>query len=140
MPDVLDKHPGLLFVAATLLPLLSVILLLLGGGLRNALRSSKNSGGVGASLFHLLGGEVTGRGPAYIATGAIGLAFVCSLIGFILFLMNPPHHGDHGPGAHAAGAHGHKHPEAKKEDGGKKDEKDETKKDDSKKSDAKKVE
>ena len=26
-------------------------------------------------LFYLLGGEVTGRGPAYVATAAIGLAF-----------------------------------------------------------------
>ena len=75
-------------MAATLLPLLSVVLLLLAGFLRNALRSARNSGGLGQILFHLLGGEVTGRVPAYIATGAIGLAFVCSLIGFVVFLAD----------------------------------------------------
>jgi NADH-quinone oxidoreductase subunit L len=110
MVHVLEEHPGLWFVAATLLPLVSVVLLLLAGGLRNALRSTKNAGGLGASLFHLLGGEVTGRGPAYIATAAIGLAFVCSLTGFILFL-GYDHHGGHDHGHHQAakGHEGHKH-------------------------------
>ena len=77
-------HPGLLFVAATLLPLLSFVLLLLAGGLRAALRSSRQSG-AGAALYQLLGGDRPVRTGAYIATGAIGLAFVLCLIGFVLF-------------------------------------------------------
>ncbi len=90
MPDII-AHPGLWFVAATLLPLLSVVLLLLAGFLRNALRAASNSGGLGQTLFQLLGGEVTGRGPAYVATGAISLAFVCSLIGSVIFLAEDHH-------------------------------------------------
>jgi NADH:ubiquinone oxidoreductase subunit 5 (subunit L)/multisubunit Na+/H+ antiporter MnhA subunit len=91
--EFLTEHPGLWFVAATLLPLVSVVLLLLGGFLRNALRSTKNTEGLGKTLFYLLGGEVTGRGPAYIATAAIALAFVCSSIGFVTYLATAtPHH------------------------------------------------
>src|SRR5262249_60942242 len=39
----------------------------------------------GAVLFDLFGGEERGRIPAYVATGAIALAFLFSLIGFIKF-------------------------------------------------------
>ena len=87
---VFAEHPGLWFVVATLLPLVSVVVLLLAGFLRNALRASKNDNGLGKTLFNLLGGEVTGRGPAYIATAAIALAFVCSTIGFVIFLADHP--------------------------------------------------
>jgi acetyl esterase/lipase len=34
----------------------------------------------------IFGGEVTGRGPAYVALGAIGLAFVFSFVGFATYL------------------------------------------------------
>src|SRR5438128_156991 len=104
MFEALEHHPGLWFVAATLLPILAVALMLLAGFFRNALRSAKNSPGLGAELFQLLGGEVTGKGPAYVATAAIGLAFVCSLVGSIIFFVDPPH-----PGGHAASP---KHEEA----------------------------
>ena len=98
MFHAIAAHPGLWFVAATLLPLVSVVILLLAGGLRNALRRSKDSEGFDGALFHLLGGEVTGRVPAYIATAAIALAFVCSLVGFVIFLSEDHHaapHADH---------------------------------------------
>ncbi len=75
------EHPGLIYVVATLLPLASFVVLLLAGGLRNALRSRK-PGGLGDKL---LGGDSPGKLAAYVATGAIGLAFVCSLIGFFQF-------------------------------------------------------
>lgn len=107
------QHPGLLFVAATLLPLVSVVLLLLAGFLRNALRSSRNMEGPGKTLFYLLGGEVTGRVPAYIATAAIGLAFLCSSAGFVIFLIDHAgHHGDETAPKHA----GHGHDDDKKKD------------------------
>jgi NADH-quinone oxidoreductase subunit L len=80
-PDLRD-HPGLLYVAATLLPLLSFVLLLLAGGLRAFLRSSRQSG---TGLYDLLGGDRPTRAGAYVATGAIGAAFVLCLVGFILF-------------------------------------------------------
>ena len=84
MPEFLEHHPGLLFVVATLLPLASFVLLLLIGGLRNAVRKAPE-GSVGAKLYQALGGPTPGRGAAYVAVAAIALAFVCSLLGFILF-------------------------------------------------------
>jgi NADH-quinone oxidoreductase subunit L len=93
MPEWTEK-PGLLFVLATLLPILSFGLLFLAAGLRWALRPyAKENAGVKA-VFDLLGGEVTGRGPAYVALGGIALAFVCSLTGFICFLaeVHEMHH------------------------------------------------
>jgi hypothetical protein len=40
----------------------------------------------------MLGGPKPSRNAAYVATGAIGLAFVLCLTGFIIFLG---HHADH---------------------------------------------
>jgi NADH-quinone oxidoreductase subunit L len=95
------EHPGLLYVAATLLPLASFLVLLLAGGLRAGLRMSRE-GTAGAALFQALGGD-NPRWPAYVATGAIGAAFLCSLVGFVLFLQAHAGHGAHAAGpAHAA--------------------------------------
>jgi NADH-quinone oxidoreductase subunit L len=102
MFDVFYDHPGLLFVVATLLPIASFLLLLLAGAARAYLRScgaglqpanvmsrletgSTNNPALHA-IYNLLGGEVTGRGPAYVALGAIALAFVFSFCGFLTFL------------------------------------------------------
>src|ERR1019366_3739238 len=119
MPELVEK-PGLLFVLATLLPIFSFGLLLLTASLRWGMRPYvKDHPGV-KTVFDLLGGEVTGRGPAYVALGAIALAFVCSLTGFIWFLseVNEMHHLEehllHEKIAHAE-PHGHKH-DAKKKD------------------------
>src|SRR5262245_4823420 len=112
MFDVFYAHPGLLFVVATLLPIASFVILLLAGGLRFFLRSqiavsrptsghghvevltsdrsrpeSGSTGGALTAIYNLLGGEVTGRGPALVALGAIVLAFVFSLIGFVTYLQ-----------------------------------------------------
>src|SRR5260370_24856005 len=84
MPEFLEHPPGLLFVIATRLPLASFVLLLLVGGLRNALRRLPE-GSVGETLYRALGGPTPGRGAAYVATAAIALACVCSLIGFVQF-------------------------------------------------------
>src|SRR5437868_753766 len=84
MPEFLEHHPGLLFVIATLLPLASFVLLLLVGGLRNAVRRAPE-GSFGALLYRALGGPLPGRGAAYVATAAIALACVCSVIGFVWF-------------------------------------------------------
>jgi NADH-quinone oxidoreductase subunit L len=89
------QHPGQLYVAATLLPLASFVLLLVAGAIRAAARPYRSSA-VGAALYNALGGDRPGRAGAYIATGAIGLAFVLSVIGFVLFRFSE----DYGP-AHA---------------------------------------
>ena len=86
MPDLLMEKPGLLYVLATLLPILSFGLLFLAAALRWGMRPhAKDNSGVNA-VFQLLGGEVTGRGPAYVALAGIAAAFVCCLAGFIWFL------------------------------------------------------
>jgi NADH-quinone oxidoreductase subunit L len=135
------EHPGLLYVAATLLPLAAFLLLLLAGGLRAALRSAlgpsgpdlsqfsetdswldfslrsvREKSGFGAWLYRLLGGDRPTPVGAYVATAAIAGAFVLSLIGFILHAQDTAHHDQ--PAAahnhahdHGAGEAGHKNGE-----------------------------
>src|SRR5262249_51099824 len=79
------SKPALLFVVATLLPLASFVLILLAFAIRTALRSSPE-GSFGEQLYQATGGDVPARWPAWMATGAIGLAFVCSVVGFVQFL------------------------------------------------------
>src|SRR5438105_894155 len=81
MLSVFKEHPGQLYVVATLLPLAAFVILLLAGALRQALRSCQSSVPC-ALLYRLMGGDAPGRLAAYLATGAIGLAFVLSAIGF----------------------------------------------------------
>jgi NADH-quinone oxidoreductase subunit L len=82
--ELFGEHPGWYFVAATLVPLFSFVLILLASAMWCATRPFRDTP-AGAALFNLFGGEERGRTPAYIATGAIALGFVFSLIGFILF-------------------------------------------------------
>src|SRR5262245_22784921 len=93
MPDWF-RRPGFLYVAATLLPLLAFVILLLQGGLRNALRPYRDNTFC-RPIYEALGGDRESAGSAYISTVAIGGAFVLCLIAFILFAR------DHGA------AHGH---------------------------------
>jgi NADH-quinone oxidoreductase subunit L len=83
LPDF-HEHPGLLFVAATLLPLLSFLLILLASAAWAALRPHRDTPLVSA-LYNLFGGDRRGPTAAYVATGVIALAFVLCLIGFIEF-------------------------------------------------------
>src|SRR5438552_2821406 len=96
-------NPGLLYVAATLLPLASFVLLLLAGALRSVARPYRDQGGIGASLYETMGGDRPQRTGAYVATAAIGLAFLLSLVGFIYFVK------DHGFGGHKESAHAAEH-------------------------------
>jgi NADH-quinone oxidoreductase subunit L len=96
---------GWLYVGATLLPLASFALVLVGGALRGAVRPYRQTEWGGA-IFQALGGDRPRKAAAYLATGAIGLAFILSLIGFILFARQfglshhepppstPPHHAE----------------------------------------------
>jgi NADH-quinone oxidoreductase subunit L len=89
----LQEHPGLWFVAATLAPLVSFVLLLLAGGLRWALRSVRETPS-GQPVYQLLGGDQSHRTAAYIATGAMALAFLFSVIGALTYAGHTSH-GDH---------------------------------------------
>jgi NADH-quinone oxidoreductase subunit L len=82
--ELFGEHPGFYFVAATLVPLASFVLILLASAMWCAARPFRDSP-AGAALFNLFGGEERGRTPAYIATAAIAIAFVLSLTGFILY-------------------------------------------------------
>src|SRR5687767_6720140 len=78
MFDFLDSRPGLWFVIATLLPLVSFLIILIAFAVRTFVRKT---------------GTIPSRVPAYIATGAMGLAFVCCLVGF--FRFQAEYHHDH---------------------------------------------
>jgi NADH:ubiquinone oxidoreductase subunit 5 (subunit L)/multisubunit Na+/H+ antiporter MnhA subunit len=90
MLAVFLDHPGLIYVVATLLPLVSFFLLLLVGGLRWALRPVRETS-IGQPLYQWLGSDTPGRGGAYLATGAMALAFLLSLIGFIQYTSAQDH-------------------------------------------------
>jgi NADH-quinone oxidoreductase subunit L len=89
LPHEFEVHPGLLYVVATLLPLASFVLILLAFGLRAMVRPYRESELCG-NLYRLMGGEQQGRGAAYVATGAIGLAFVLCLAGFVMHARENP--------------------------------------------------
>jgi NADH-quinone oxidoreductase subunit L len=91
MPEFLAHHPGFLFVIATLLPMASFVLILLAFAVRSGLRKSPE-GSPGETIYQLFGGAKPGRVPAYVATGAIGLAFVFSLVGFVLYVTGHAEH------------------------------------------------
>ncbi|HLJ96669.1 MAG TPA: NADH-quinone oxidoreductase subunit L [Gemmataceae bacterium] len=96
------QNPGQLYVWATLLPLASFLLLLLAGATRAAARPLRQTA-AGAAVYNLLGGDRPVRTGAYVATGAMSMAFVLSLIGFILFQGRETHGAGHRATGHAAG-------------------------------------
>jgi len=83
MPEFLQNRPGLLFVVATLLPVLSFLVLLLAFAVKTFFRKKQQSDDhePGATI-----GDAPSRLPVYIATGAIALAFVFSFTGFVRYL------------------------------------------------------
>lgn len=107
--------PGfMLYVTATLLPLLSFLCLFLIGGVRNYCRPFRDKADWRASFFKMLHGDDPARGSAWIATTAIACSFGLSLVGFILYAVEHQGHGGHDHGA--ATAHEHGHGDAKKTD------------------------
>src|SRR4051812_11237929 len=86
MPNFSD-HPGYYFVAATLLPLASFLLVFLYCGAwalaRRYQGGSERRGDEPGGLFAALDAPSLRRVPAFIALGGIALAFVMSLIGFV---------------------------------------------------------
>lgn len=101
-------HPGMLYVWATVLPLASFLLLLLVGALRAALRPYRESPACGG-LYRLVGGDAPGRTAAYVATAAIGGAFILSFIGFIMHARDAAsEHDSHAAHAKTEEGHGEK--------------------------------
>ncbi len=85
-PD-LNAQPGLFFVAATLVPLLSFVLIFLASGMWALLRPYRHRKDC-EFLYNLFGGDKPGRGAAYVALAGIAGAFALSLTGFCLFLRD----------------------------------------------------
>ena len=113
MPDFAN-NPGLFYVVATLLPLASFVVLLIGGGLKNFGRAHRDTGW-GESLYWLFGGDRPGKGAAYLATAAIGAACVLCVVGLFRFINEHPvmpapshaeQHAGQAPGEHAPAEHG----------------------------------
>jgi NADH-quinone oxidoreductase subunit L len=109
MFDLFSEQPGLLFVAATLLPLASFVIQLVLGGFRNYLRSLRKPDSDAPPT-----GDALGLTSAYIATGAMFIAFLLSLTGFIWLNVAHAEHAAHSKAAHAR--HGHSHGEGEKAD------------------------
>src|SRR3954454_1252457 len=95
LPDF-HQHPGYYFVAATLVPLASFVLLLLGSAAWAAARPYRDTD-YGALLYNLFGGDRPGPTKAYVALGAIVIAFLLSFTGFIIFVHQhlPYYHTKH---------------------------------------------
>src|SRR5947208_5852401 len=106
-----SSEPGLLYVAATLIPLAAFVINLALGFLGFLGRRYRDQGW-GDSLYWLMGGDKPGRGGALLSTGAIGLSCLISVYALGLFLrehpVTPLGHGEHA--AHAGG-HGHEQEE-----------------------------
>ena len=111
MFDLFSEQPGLLFVAATLLPLASFVIQLLLGGTRNYLRSLRKPEPDAPPT-----GDALGMTSAYIATGAMFLAFLLSLTGFIMLNVAHAEHAAHAQAGQGGHGHGHKHGEGKRDD------------------------
>src|SRR4051812_8126621 len=89
MPNF-GARPGLLFVVATLLPLASFLLIFLASGAWCLARRYRDKIGDGA--YNLFGGDKPGKLPAFVALGAIVLAFCCCITGFVLYYADHHHH------------------------------------------------
>jgi NADH-quinone oxidoreductase subunit L len=107
--EFLEK-PGTLYVAATLLPLASFVILLLMGAIRNAARPYKDSG-LGQTIYWIAGGDIPTKVGAYVATAAIGLSCVLCVMGLVMFLSENPIAHEHGPAHTQAAGEGEKEAE-----------------------------
>src|SRR4051812_7191236 len=79
-----ENVPAYWFVVATLLPLASFLLIFLASGLWCVARRYRDAPGM-EQLYQITGGDKPGPTGAYVALGAIALAFVCSLIGAVTY-------------------------------------------------------
>jgi NADH-quinone oxidoreductase subunit L len=83
----LPEQPGLLFVAAALLPLAAFALLLLAACAAALLRPYREADAV-APAYRLLGGDAPGRTPAYVALAAAAGSLLLALSGAALFALD----------------------------------------------------
>jgi NADH-quinone oxidoreductase subunit L len=79
-------NPGRLYVVATLLPLAAFVLLLIGGLVRTLARPYREANGAASFFWYLFGGDKPLRAGAYLATGAIGIAAILSIVGLCKFI------------------------------------------------------
>jgi NADH-quinone oxidoreductase subunit L len=78
--------PGRLYIVATVLPLGVFALLLVGGGIRAVSRPYREAHGLARFLYFLLGGHKPLRSGAFLATGAIAVSAVLSVVGLVRYI------------------------------------------------------
>jgi NADH-quinone oxidoreductase subunit L len=83
-----QAHPGLYFVAATLLPLASFLLILLFCGVWAVVRRYETTWKGGEAFFQVLDAPAARKAPAYVAVAAIAGSFLLSLTGFVIYNTN----------------------------------------------------
>src|SRR5262245_13298635 len=93
MADAFAENPGYWFVVATVLPLVSFVLIFLASGAWCLAWRYRESPG-GAVWYRLFGGDRPGPVPAYVALAAIALAFVCSAVGYVQYARMHGHDED----------------------------------------------
>ncbi len=96
MPDLFRDYPGRLFVAATLLPLVPVLLLVLSGTVRNLARPHGRSGGWASSVYWLLGGDHPLKVGGYLTLAAVLGSAALAIAGLTQYLADA-----HDPGLSA---------------------------------------
>jgi NADH-quinone oxidoreductase subunit L len=77
----LTDHPGRLFLVATLLPLVPVVLMAISGTVRNLARPHARAGGWAGSVYWLLGGDKPMAVGSYLALAAMIAAAACAIAG-----------------------------------------------------------
>jgi proton-translocating NADH-quinone oxidoreductase chain L len=85
MLDLFRDHPGRLFVAATLLPLVPVALMLLAGTVKNLARPHGRSGGPVSAVYWLFGGDRPLTAGGYLALAALVGSAVLAIAGTVRY-------------------------------------------------------
>ena len=88
MLDLFRDSPGRLFVAATLLPLVPVVLLVLSGTARNLARPHGRSGGWASSIYWLLGGDHSLKTGGYLTLAAMLGSAVLAVAGLTQYFAD----------------------------------------------------
>jgi NADH-quinone oxidoreductase subunit L len=82
------ETPGRIYVLATLLPLATFVLLIVGGAIRALVRPYRNTHQSAQFIFFLFGGDRPLKVGANLATVTIGLAAILSFIGLRQYLAD----------------------------------------------------
>ncbi|OWK46575.1 NADH-quinone oxidoreductase subunit L [Fimbriiglobus ruber] len=86
MTEFFDAIPGRLFAAATLLPLVPVVLMACAATVRSLSRPHARNGGWPAAVYRLFGGDQPRKVGGYLVLATLVLATVCATTGLLHYL------------------------------------------------------